>query len=284
MSDYIEVQIRGELDGEDLMGMLPDENVLGAWENEGVLHVYWRSETWTPAALEGLRAAVNRLSPASTEIAVLALSERDWNARWLESIQPIRIGKSLRVRQSWNEADPSFDGIELVIDPKRAFGSGFHATTQLLIEWMELRPLAGARVLDIGTGSGILAMAALRLGASSALGIDNDPVAIECARENARGNGFGPDLDLRVAAAGEAGLGKFDLIVANLDLKTLLVVRNDLAALLAPGGTALISGLLTADCSEIAEAYLGSGAHVLGRRERDAWAALELQFCLVPSQ
>jgi ribosomal protein L11 methyltransferase len=280
MSDYVEVQIEGDLDSEELIGLLPDETVLGAWEDEGLLHIYWRTETWNPGALDGLRAAVSRLGPAaaSADITVLTLPDRDWNLRWLESIQPVRIGKSFRVRQSWNAPDPLFEGVELVIDPKRAFGSGFHATTQLLIEWMELRTPLGARVLDMGTGSGILAMVALRLGAASALGIDNDPVAVECAKENASANGFGSELELRVVAAGDARLGKFDLVLANLDRKTLLSLPADVPGLLLPGGTALLSGLLADDCAEISAAYAGHGARVIGRRERDEWAALELQF------
>jgi ribosomal protein L11 methyltransferase len=279
MSDYVEVRIEGDLDPEALIGMLGDESILGAWEDQGALRVYWRGEAWNPTAMEGLRAAVDRVSAsgAGVEITVLSLSDRDWNSRWLESIRPVRIGGLFRVRQSWTAPDPSFRGFELVIDPKRAFGSGFHATTQLLIEWMELRPPVGMRVLDIGTGSGILSMAALRLGAVSALGIDNDPVAIECARENAAANGFGHELKLLVADAGEGLPGGFDLVLANLDRNTLLALRGHIPALLRQGGTVLISGLLAEDCEEISEAYAARGALVEGRRARDEWAALELR-------
>jgi len=278
MNDTIEVRIEAAVDLDGLMSLLADERLLGAWEDEGILHLYWSREEWNSDVLERLRAALSLLTPFSAQITVLELPDRDWNAGWLESIQPVRIGKKLRIRQSWNPADPSFEGVDLIIDPKRAFGSGYHATTQLLIERMEICLRPGARVLDIGTGSGILAMAALRLGARSALGIDNDPAAVECARENSRANGFGPELDLRLATAGEAGPGTFDLVLANLDRRTLLEVRIDLPPLVAAGGTALLSGLQAADCEEIIDAYRGCGAKVVGKYERDEWAALELRF------
>ena len=119
------------------------------------------------------------------------------------------MGRIAAADYSWNtrphsselaRADPEFSGIELVIDPRRAFGTGYHATTQLVVEWLEAHVRGGGVVLDVGTGSGILAMTAIRLGAASALGVDNDPVAVECAREYAVLNGFGPELELRVAS------------------------------------------------------------------------------------
>ncbi len=275
MSDYIEVQVENAEDAGEILGMLPDEGILGAWEDEGILRIYWKVDQWTPAALLDVKQIVMRSSPRA-DLKVLPVEERDWNARWVESIQPIRIGKRFRIRQSWAAPDPSFQGIEFVIDPRRAFGSGYHASTQLLIEWMETRVQPGVRVLDLGTGSGILAMVALKLGAAFALGIDNDPVAIECAVENARANGFGPELELRVGAASDRH-DQFGLVVANLDRRTLLEICNELPEMLPDSATALVSGLLIADVDELTEAFGEAGAAVIERRERDEWAALEIR-------
>ena len=120
----------------------------------------------------------------------------DWNARWAAAVKPIHIGQQIVIRPSWEKVALPPNRIELIIDPKHAFGTGHHATTQFLIEWLEDLIQGGETVLDVGTGSGILAITALRLGAVSVLGIDNDPVAIECARTYASLNGFQDELAL----------------------------------------------------------------------------------------
>ena len=109
----------------------------------------------------------------------------------LESVRPIRIGRRIVIRPSWEPVALQAQDIEIVLDPKQAFGTGHHATTRMLLEWLEDLIHGGEFVLDVGTGSGILAMVALRLGAASALGVECDPVAVDCARDYARENGFG---------------------------------------------------------------------------------------------
>jgi ribosomal protein L11 methyltransferase len=196
------------------------------------------------------------------------------NAAWAASLQPIRLGRRIRIRQTWHEPDPDFNGIELIIDPKRAFGTGYHATTQLIIEWLEEYICNGVRVLDVGTGTGILAMAAIRLGAASALGIDNDPVALECAREYAVGNGFGSELELRVASFENLEAGKFDVITANLDGRTMPHFCEYLRALMKDDAIACLSGLQEQDVAEVSAALYRSGLGICERRQRKDWLAL----------
>jgi ribosomal protein L11 methyltransferase len=119
-------------------------------------------------------------------------------------------------------------------------------------------------------------MVAMRLGAVSALGIDHDPIAIECAREYAAINGFGPELDLRTAAIGELSDRTFDLVVANLDLNTLLACADRVVRYACPGGIIFISGIGPHDYREISTAYSAVGGFVRGRRDRDEWMALEI--------
>jgi ribosomal protein L11 methyltransferase len=211
-------------------------------------------------------------------ISVRDIGDQDWNAVWLASLQPVRIGRQFRIRQSWNPADPLFSGIELMIDPKRAFGSGYHATTQLLVGWLEDTIKGGERVLDIGTGSGILAMAALRLGAAAAVGIDNDPEAIECARENAQVNGFGGELILETSALEQLSPEPFDLIVANLDRKTILELCTSIRSYLREGCRAYLSGLQNADFEDVREAVSVAGGQIKDRRECEEWIAVSLAF------
>jgi ribosomal protein L11 methyltransferase len=209
-----------------------------------------------------------------TGLTIHEVPDQDWNAAWTASLQPIRLGRRIRIRQSWHSSDPAFDGIELVIDPKRAFGTGYHATTQLVIEWLENQIHGGEKVLDAGTGSGILSMAAIRLGAASALAIDIDPVAIDCAREYAENNGFGSELELRTASFEDLGADGFDVIVANIDGQTLPRFCGIMPQLLKAKGVACLSGLQAQDYEEIRNTLTKNNFHVQSQFGREDWLAL----------
>ena len=182
--NYIEAVFCADVDSGEILSMLSGCEELGCWENDGVIHIFWPESRWSSEVLEELRRTLSLfgIDPDVAGLTVETVPDKDWNATWAASLTPIRLGRRIRIRQSWHSPDEAFNGIELVIDPRRAFGTGHHATTQLVIEWLENHLSGGERVLDAGTGSGILSMAAVRLGAAWALGIDNDPVAVECAR------------------------------------------------------------------------------------------------------
>lgn len=169
--------------------------------------------------------------------------------------------------------------VELIIDPKQAFGTGRHTATQLLVEWLEDVIRIDDRVLDVGTGSGILAMVALRLGAAKALGLDTDLVAIECAREYAVVNGFGSELAIRVGTLDDSldnAATRIDLVLANLDRQTLLELAPALCTYAARGARLLLSGLLADQQAEVATSFAAHDVSVRAVRERDGWVALEL--------
>ncbi len=277
--NYIEIVIPATVDSGELCGLLQESGLLGAWETAGHLRLCWPAERWRTDVLNDLKRALDAMGAAgAADIVVRSIPDRDWNASWMKSLEPFRIGSRFRIRQSWNPSDASFGGIELVIDPKRAFGAGSHATTQLVVEWLETNIRPGERVLDVGTGTGILAMAALRLGAGLALGIDNDRDAIECARENAVVNGFGAELELRVAAPNVLGPSVFDVIVANLDLKTILGCFDRCRKCLTGRGRMCLSGLRVEDVFEVVTAVEATGSRVVGRWQRDEWVAIEVSY------
>ncbi len=279
--DFVELRLNALCDSGELLAFLPSNEAVGAWEDAGVICIYWPAEAWSPRILEELDAALVRLGVDLHEAdpRVGKIADRDWNELWSRSIRPMRIGERVLVRQSWNPIDVPPGVVELIIDPKRAFGSGFHATTQLLVEWIVGEIRGGESVLDVGTGSGILAMTALRCGAERALGVDNDEGAIECALENALLNGFGHELELRVADAAMAGSAAFDVIVANIDRKTLLSCAGRLGRNLAHGGRLFLSGLLEEDWGDISKALAADGGSVEETRRRDGWIALKVRFC-----
>lgn len=277
--DWVQVDVRTSLDAGELLGVLNDPDVTGAWQEDDQVHLYWPAGRCGPDTWQGLIRALIQLGQTDPDHAVTInhLADQDWNAQWSRLVEPIKIGRVL-IRPSWKEVLLNPGEIELIIDPKQAFGTGHHATTQLLIEWLQQVVKPGDRVLDVGTGSGVLAMVALRLGAMEALGVDFDAVAVDCAREYAQINGFDRRLTLTV---GHAQSGQphdtFDptLVLANLDRQTLLASADSLCGYAAGGARLLLSGLLLEQRSEIEAAYASRGVYVKAVRERDGWLALE---------
>jgi len=282
--DWIEVQIASSVDSGELLGLLDDPTVTGAWQEDGVIRLYWPADRWNQETLQELRRVVQRLGDqsgptGSPAVMINRLPDRDWKELWASTVTPIRIGWRIVIRPSWALVALRPHEFELVIDPKQAFGTGRHATTQVLAEWLEDLIQGGESLLDVGTGSGILAMLALRLGAKRALGIDHDPVAIDCARGYAAANGFGPELELRTATLEdlkESEDKRFDLILANLDPRTLTDSAAIFRTYLAHGARLLLSGLLQENLQEVAAAFAAEGVCVRQTRERDGWLAMEI--------
>lgn len=202
--------------------------------------------------------------------------DQDWGEAWKQGLTPLAIGRAF-VRPSWIAAETPPGMAEIVLDPGMAFGTGTHPTTSLclaaLSDLLAARP--GARVLDVGTGSGLLAIAARKLGAGAVTGNDNDPVAVRVARENAALNGVELDLNERDVGGQR---GPFDLVLANILANTLVELAPALAAQLAPGGVVLLSGILTPQEAEVRAAYLAAGLSPLpgGDRRDGEWSLLAL--------
>lgn len=278
-ADWVQVDVRTSIDAGELLGMLNDPAVTGAWQEDEQVHLYWPGHRCGPDTWQELKLALAQLGHADPEraITINRLPNEDWNAQWSRLVEPIRIGRVM-IRPSWREVPLQPSEIDLIIDPKQAFGTGHHATTHLLIEWLQECVTPSDRVLDVGTGSGVLAMVALRLGAGAAVGEDCDPVAIECARDYAQANGFDGRLTLAVRdAQGERAQDRFEptLVLANLDRQTLLLAADTLCQYASGGARLLLSGLLVEQRNEIEAAYAARGVYVKAVREREGWLALE---------
>lgn len=284
---WVEIQIETSLDAGELLGMLDSPAVSGAWQDHGVIRLYWAADRWNADEAGRLRALLQVMDAgrAAATLTVQSIPAQDWNAVWARSVTPIRIGQRVLVRPSWEAAVAEPGLIDLVIDPKLAFGTGHHATTQLLIEWLEDEIQGGELVLDVGTGTGILAMVALRLGAAQAGGCDNDPQAIECARAYACDNGFGSELIFWDGTLDEQEPildRRWNLVLANLDRRTLLQAAGALGRVARRGATVLVSGLLKEQAEEMRAAFANEGLYVRAEREREGWVAMRLQvavFC-----
>jgi len=271
----LEIKVPACVDGAELSGLLACPEFLGLWEQDGALTIYWQGdEPSMRQCLQGALASFNTVI-ADADIQVQLVQHQDWNAQWASSVKPIRIGRRIGIRPSWEMMDMAEEGIQIVLDPKQAFGTGHHATTHLLLEWLEeMSDLNDSRVLDVGTGSGILSMVALRLGARSALGIDCDPVAVDCAKDYALMNGFGEELELRCCEIGDLAAQAFAIILANIDRKTILEISSKFSRFRSFSTQLFLSGLLKEDESEIAEHLRKEGWIQKAIREREGWIAL----------
>ena len=280
--EWIDVSFRSDVDAAELLGLLADPFVQGSWQDEGTIHIYWPRQRWSQDHYVRLRQILQQMEgrgQSGADVLVQSLPHQDWNQQWAESVKPLRVGRRIVIRPSWEPADLQPRDIEIILDPKQAFGTGHHATTRMLLEWLEDLVHGGESVLDVGAGSGILAMAALRLGAASALGVECDPVAVDCARDYAAENGFETNLEFRCGTLEEVdrqGELRPDLVLANLDRRTLLLLRDELARYVSHGARLLLSGILLEQEREIVEAFSKVGAMLFQRREQEGWVALGL--------
>jgi len=207
-------------------------------------------ETPEPALLAATLEAVLGLQASAIRIEHLA--DRAWEREWLRDFRPMRYGHRLWVcpaGQRPAEAAP----IVLELDPGLAFGTGTHATTALCLEWLDAQPLSGWRLLDYGCGSGILALAALKLGAARACAYDIDPQALLATRENAAKNGLSGRIEVVADAYDIAG--PFDVVLANILARPLTELAPRLALHSRPGGAVVLAGLLDSQGAEVAQAY-----------------------------
>jgi ribosomal protein L11 methyltransferase len=194
------------------------------------------------------------------------VADQDWGESWKKGLGPIAVGRVF-VRPSWVEARAPSGAAEVILDPGMAFGTGTHPTTALCLS--ALSDLLGARpglsVLDVGTGSGLLAIAARKLGAREVRANDNDPVAVDVARENAARNG----ADVLLGGEPLAAIpGRWDVVVANILANTLVELAPEIARHLAPGGVAVLSGILVPQEDEVRAAYAAQGLAPLAAHER----------------
>jgi ribosomal protein L11 methyltransferase len=203
-------------------------------------------------------------------------NETEWRDVWKQYFRATRVGRTFIVRPSWDPGTIA-DGDRVIdLDPGRAFGTGGHATTRLVIalaEEVEGRPVS--RFLDLGCGSGILSIAAARLWPQAkGLAVDVDPEATDCTNENLERNGV-TTVETRAGTLADAP-GPFDLVLANIQADVLLPLAPSLVATLAPGATVVLSGLLTDATPPVLAAYLAAGLRLEGRRDEDEWTALRL--------
>lgn len=205
---------------------------------------------------------------------IVRVPHEDWATEWRRGFGAQRIGSRLLLHPSWEPADSQAGDVVLTIDPENAFGSGDHETTRLVLQVLDERVSGGERVLDVGCGSGVLSIAAIRLGAASAIGTDIDPDAVLVARRNAELNGAAEHARFSTEPLAEIS-GLYDIVLANIETRVLVHMPSDLQSRLAPGGVLVLSGVLRREREELLSAYGSMELEVC--QEEGEWCACILR-------
>jgi ribosomal protein L11 methyltransferase len=226
-----------------------------------------------PAGTDGAAVTASlavSLGLPSHRILAERVEDQAWEREWLKDFRPMRFGRRLWIAPGGQEvAEPG--AVVLELDPGLAFGTGTHATTAMCLEWLDNLELGGRRVLDFGCGSGVLALAALRLGAQRAVAVDIDPQALAATQENAARNGLGDAIHVLHADALPEGC--WDVVLANILAGPLVRLAPRIAAATCEGGRLLLAGLLDEQAPDVAAAYR-PWFHMQAFAARDGWTAL----------
>lgn len=222
-----------------------------------------------PAILASELSLAGLLSePAALQFGTLA--DQDWERAWMDQYQPLRFGESLWICPSHVEPDPDWPQV-IWLDPGLAFGSGTHPTTALCLEWLDANDMSGKKVLDYGCGSGILAMAAVLMGARIVVGVDHDPQALQATIDNAQRNDLADRIT--VLASEDFDPEPFDCVLANILAGPLIKLAERLSSCVAPGGWLVLSGILDEQADAVIEAY-ASRLETIDRTSREGWVRL----------
>lgn len=224
---------------------------------------------------------VSRIAPGKLVGPIFAeVREEDWANTWKQFYRPHRVGQRLLLGPTWEDVPGGPEDVVLRLDPGNAFGTGLHPTTQLALQLLERTPLSGVRLLDVGTGSGVLAIAAALLGAREVLAVDTSADAVRVAAENAQVNGQAARITVLAGsmdAVQGPGMPPFDIVVANIVAKVLTVLAPDLTAAVAPGGQLLLSGIIEPAELELMVTFATYGFLPVERQAEGDWRCLRLQ-------
>lgn len=220
-----------------------------------------------------------RFAGVLVEVQPMDVPDEQWARRSQASLTAIRVGRIV-VAPPWDDTE-GLDAVRIVIDPSTGFGTGHHETTRLCLSLLQEIPVAGLRAIDVGTGSGVLAIAAAKLGAAGVLAIDDDPEALRNAEENVLRNGVAPAVELRIADLASFQSEPAPVVTANLTAAVLARYAARLRALVSAGGALIVSGFSPGEADDVARAVAG---HVLRRAVEGEWAALLLRATDSPGQ
>jgi ribosomal protein L11 methyltransferase len=263
---------------------LYDPKMLAAMPEDVLVKGWFIQNEQLRDTLSNLRAQLTELANGDADISFGALTmemknvaDEDWAENWKRYYKPFRVGGRLVVKPSWEAFDPMPDDLVVELDPGMAFGTGTHETTGMCMELLEMFLRPGDRVMDVGTGSGILAIAAARLGAQSVLAVDIDPDAVKVASENVKHNGVSERVRVVQGDLVKSEAIPCELAVANIVADAICMLCGPLKRHLTAGGLLICSGIIRERENDVLAAVQSEGYSVVKRATRGEWVALCLR-------
>ncbi len=268
-----------------------DEDLMGLQNCETCVTVYIPDNVQGSEMIVSLKSCLKKLKEndendifGRLETDMENVCEEDWANNWKKYFKPLKIGKKLVIKPSWEEYENLENRIILEIDPASSFGTGQHDTTKLCLELLEKSLIENDRILDMGCGSGILSIGAMLLGAQSAVAVDIEQNAVETAAENAEKNNipfmkytaYCGDVIKDKKLSDKLGEG-YDIITANIVADVLIAMKDIFRSKIKNGGTLIISGIITERKDEVVDAVVSAGFEQLDSAEGEGWAAVRLK-------
>jgi len=273
IEDYSDLEIAAwEIAHIDLI----DEDLIAKDRSNSVIHIYISECDNAAEALEFLK---ERLAAEKIpfEVGAVGVDDKDWNENWKKYFHPIEVGNRLAVVPSWEEYDNKDNRVILSIDPGAAFGTGTHATTSLCLNILDECVKTGDKVLDIGCGSGILAIASILLGAENALGVDIDAQSVKTAKDNAEINSISANTEFIVGDLADKVSGKYDIICANIVADVIIKLLPDVAQFMKKDAILIISGIIDIRKEDVLSAVKENKFEIVNEACRDNWCAFVLK-------
>ncbi len=270
-------------------GVAIDENITPAADGDGdgftynlgkpvLIKAYIAVDDQAGEKVQRIRSALDHLSflRPIEPLSVRRVADEDWANVWKEHYRVLRLGRRIVIVPSWREYVAQPDDVVLQLDPGMAFGTGLHPTTRMCLERLEDAVQAGMTILDVGTGSGILALAAARLGAASVLAVETDPVAVEAASADITRNYLSQVITVRQGSVPLAEAVLFDIVVANIIARVVAELAAPLAAHVRPGGILIASGIIAERLQMVEDALHDAGMSIVRRDTDGDWVTITL--------
>ena len=256
-----------------------DDDILQKYsENKCLIKAYYSPETHIEEVMlqikEGLENARKYVDVGKAEISVSVVDEEDWANNWKQYYKPVYIGKNIVIKPLWESIGPKDGQVVIELDPGMAFGTGTHETTRMCLEIMENTLKKGDTVLDIGTGSGILSIAAVKMGADFCCAVDIDPMAVKIVGENADINGVSEKITTVVGNLADEVSGKYDLVVANIIADAIIALSPDVRQFMKNGAKYITSGIIKFRLDDVLETLKKCGFKVEEIKTDGDWAAV----------
>ncbi|KUG26652.1 ribosomal protein l11 methyltransferase [hydrocarbon metagenome] len=265
-----------------LSGLLWNLEIEGLTESENFLTVYANQESNVNEKIltTELKKFVRENLIESFEISADLIEEINWNEEWEKKFSPIEVTEKIVIKPSFKEVENANDKLVITIDPKMSFGTGEHETTKLVLQLLEETFNNHRKVLDVGSGTAVLAIAAAKMGAENVIAVDNDEWCLENGLENIRTNNVEKIVKVKLGEINSIEETGFDLILANINKNILIEIADDIYRKISASGDLILSGLLIQDEEDIKSAYTKKGFRFIQTKKLNEWIALKFENSL----